>query len=174
MLKKSLTAIAVVTIIATVAGAVPPPSCYYHGRAPILTQCEVPVVMLIDKFAEVDCDGAVIELEEKGSYLGYDSYFEGKTSINIKNNFPVTILARIEAYEPDIASSHWGGGWDCMLEGDGLGFNFDAASSVHMDPSPIDGIDMNLWACCWNANLAVRPSNDAAQQVAVVYVTVTE
>jgi len=174
MLKKSLIAIAVVTIIATVAVAVPPPSCYYHGRAPILTQCEVPVVMLIDKYAEVSCEGAVIELHEKGEYAGHDNYFEGNTMLNIQNNFPVTVLARIEAYEPDIASSHWGGGWDCMLEGDGLGFDYDATSSVHMDPSPMYGVDMRLWACCWNANLAVRPSNATAQQVAVVYVTVTE
>jgi len=173
MLKKSLIAIALVTIIATVAVAVPPPS-KYHGRAPILTQCEVPVVMLIDKYAVVSCEGAVIELHEKGEYAGHDNYFEGDTTINIENNYPVTVMARIEAYEPDIASSHWGGGWDVMLEGDGLGFNDDATSSIHMDPSPIGGVDMRLWACCWNANLAVRPSNMNLQQVATVYVTVTE
>jgi len=159
MLKRcALMSIAAVCVVAVVAMAQP------IERASIT----VPVQMKIYKFAEIGfAPGAPthIELEAKA-----DGLWQGSTTMNVKNNFPVSVVATIEPYEPTVATTS---DFDCLLEGDLAGFDEDGQSNLILDPYP-NGIDLQIWAAIKKPNLLARPSSQTSQQVAQVIITVSD
>jgi len=142
----------------------------YPSRPPIIAQCEVPVVLVIDKYAEIDCTDAVIELYEK--YISEcATWWEGYTTVVIWNNFCVDVLARIEPYLPDITCGR-NNSWRVAIESDPMGLD-DDTSIISLHPYP-GGIDIRVYAAVENPNLALRPSSPFPQRVATVYITLTD
>ena len=164
MLKKTLIAIAVVALLAVSAIAVPPVPC--DPTDGFIAQCEVPVCMLIDKYAEITVLGDCLILHEKPG-----EYWEGSTMVNIVNNWTVFVRATIEPYFPNISkSSH--NDFLCMLEGDPAGLN-DNISELTLHPYPYpDGYTLRLWAGIHDPDLLARASNPEPQRVATIYLTV--
>lgn len=161
MLKRMLIAVAVMAMLAVTAQAVPPAP---QGIDGFIAQTEIPVCMIIDKYAEVSVDCACLLLHEKPG-----EWWEGSCIVTIINNWSVRVAATIEPYLPTIVQG--GNNFDVMLEGDAAGFNGDTWSEVFLHPYP-DGYALRLWAGIQSPNLLARASNPYEQRVATIYLTV--
>jgi hypothetical protein len=173
MKRTVLAAIAIVALVALVASAVPPMPTDYEPRVgrvyndagcyrPLRAQEEIPVVMTIDKTVDIAVESETIELLEKSG-----GWWEGFTVITIANNWSVVVTAVIEPYLPKISDD-----FRVCLEPDPLGLN-NNVSQIMLDPYP-DGYAMRLYAAVNQPNLLVRASSPDPQQVATVYLTVTD
>lgn len=163
MLKKALLAIAAVALLAVSASAVPPVPLPCHSTDGFIAQAEIPVCILIDKYAEITILGDCLELFEKP-----DEYWEGSTMVNITNNWSVVVTATIEPYYPTIVKNH---PFECLIEGDPDGFGETSQITLHPYPYP-DGYTFRLWAGIQSPNLLARASNPEPQRVATIYLTV--
>jgi hypothetical protein len=160
MLKKMLIAVTAIALLATTAQAVPPPP---QGIDGFIAQCEIPVCIIIDKYAEIMVDCECLLLHEKPG-----EWWEGSCIVTIINNWSVRVAATIEPYLPSIVDAY---NFDVMLEGDPLGFNGDTWSEVLLHPYP-DGYALRLWAGIQSPNLLARASSPYEQRVATIYLTV--
>jgi hypothetical protein len=159
MVKKSL----LVLMMAVCVVAVP-----VMGQSRLLDSKKIDVMMTIDKFAAIDfAQGAPTYIEMEGQANGL---WQGFTTMTVTNNFPVAVVATIDAYEPSIAD---GSDFDCLLEGDAGGFDADGESALILDPYP-SGFNLKVWAAIKKPNLLARPSSPSAQKVAEVIITVSE
>lgn len=161
MKKTILTTIFALALLIGLAPAVPPPP---QGLDGFVAQCEIPVCILIDKYAELICPGECLILHEKPA-----EWWEGSTYVTIFNNWSVRVNADIEPYLPSIVVPP--NDFDVLIEGDPLGFNADAHSQIDLSPYP-NGYTMRIWAGIQSPNLLARASSSEVQVVAVIYITV--
>jgi len=168
MSKKVLfVAIASLALLAVTVLAVPSPGTWNEGaQPPLIEQAEIPVMMVINKYVKLTIeDPCNITLHEKPN-----NWWEGFCKLNIVNNFPVTVLANIEPFTPNIGGPN---AWRCALEGDLDGLD-DDTSEIKLGPFPEPGYNFRLYAAVDTPNLILRASNPVAQRVATVYLTITE
>ena len=160
MLKRMLIAVAAIALLAVTAQAVPPGPIGADG---FIAQTEIPVCILIDKYAEITVLGDCLLLMEKPGDV-----WEGSTMVTIINNWSVMVTATIEPYLPTIVA---GNPFDVLIEGDAGGFNGDATSQILLSPYP-DGYTARIWATIAQPNLLARASSPDPQRVATIYLTV--
>ena len=156
-----------VTLLITFAGAVvavPPPPCGGNIRC----QTEIPVVILIDKYCEIEPCSDILLLEKPGEW------WEGSTCVNLRNNWSALVTATIEPYLPNIeSSSNPADMFDVVIEGDLLGWDQDAKSIITLHPYP-GGYQFMVWVGIQSPNFCIRASSDTPQRVATVYITVQD
>ena len=160
MLKRMLIAVAALALLAVTAQAVPPAPVGADG---FIAQTEIPVCIIIDKYAEITVDCDCLLLHEKPG-----DWWEGSCMVTIINNWSVRVAATIEPYLPTIVNAN---NFDVLLEGDPLGFNGDTWSEVFLHPYP-DGYALRVWAGIQSPNLLARASSPDPQRVATIYLTV--
>lgn len=160
MLKRTLIALAALAMLAVTAQAVPPAP---QGIDGFIAQTEIPVCMIIDKYAEISILGDCLLLHEKPGEV-----WEGSTMVTIINNWSVLVTATIEEYLPTIVNANY---FDVLIEGDGAGFNGDALSQIQLSPYPA-GYTARIWATIAQPNLLARASSPDPQRVATIYLTV--
>lgn len=162
MLRRSiLITIFALALLAVPAMTVPPGPV---GQDGFVAQCEIPVCILIDKYAELICPGECLYLHEKPN-----EWWEGYDYVTIFNNWSVRVNADIEPYLPTIVTGL--NNFDVLIEGDPLGFNGDAHSQIDLSPYP-GGYTMRIWAGIQSPNLLARASSPDPQVVAIIYITV--
>jgi len=173
MLKRTLIAIAALALLAVPAMAVPPGPAGTQGN---IAQAEIPVTVVIDKFAQVDVAGPILLHEKAGGW------WEGLTEVTVYNNWSVVVTATIEEYLPSVIASG-GETFQCLIEGSGDAWgagvgNENTTSSINLHPYPGDpilktgGYTMRLWAGIQSPDLFMRASSAQAQRVATIYLTV--
>jgi len=160
---KKLVFLAILAIVASTALAVPPDPNGNYGN---IAQTEIPVVILIDRYAEVTVGGSgEILLQEKPA-----GWWEGSTDVTVACNWSVIINAVIEKYLPSIVKGS--NGFQVLIEGD-LGGWGDDKSSIQLMPYP-DGYTFRVWAGILEPDLLARTSSPDPQRVATVYLTVQD